>query len=160
MGKVEAIRQVLTTSGDLSCVEEATQSLHLRRGSGYYRAYGFRVAPEKPLLTVHSLRKFSGELVRQLITVGPRSISWCSIFSGKREAVRMAALYFCETDKKATYGMETRIRVSVFPCRVMAQNVGYRGIIEIGGYNCPEPCEFAPKCTFKASKWRTLRKLL
>lgn len=160
MSKLEVIRQTLTTNANLNWKEEMIQSLHLRRGSGYYRAYGFRVAPEKPLLTAHSLRKFSGELVRQLITVGPRSVSWCSIFSGKREAVRMAALYFCETDKKATYGMETRIRVSVFPCRVMAQNVGYRGIIEIGGYDCPEPCEFASKCTFKASKWKTLRKLL
>ncbi len=144
----------------LSYVEEATQSLHLHRGSGYYRSYGFRVAPKKPVLTAQSLRKLSDELVRQLIPVGPRSISWCSLFAGKRESVRMSALYFCEAATEASNSTEIRVNVSVFPCRVMAQNVGYRGIIEIGGYECPEPCDFASKCTFKVSKWRTLKRLL
>jgi len=160
MSKLEVIRQTLTTNANLNWKEEMIQSLHLRRGSGYYRAYGFRVAPKTPALTAQSLRKFSHELARRLIPVGPRSVSWCSLFAGKRQAVRLAALYFCEAATEASNSTEIRINVSIFPCRVMAENVGYRGIVEIGGYECPEPCEFAPKCTFKASKWRTLRKLL
>ncbi|MBM3119472.1 MAG: hypothetical protein FJ006_07995 [Chloroflexi bacterium] len=160
MDKLEAIRQILTASDDLSCVEEATQPHHLRRGSGYYRSYGFKVAPKIPVLTAQSLCKFSDGLARQLIPVGPRSISWCSIFAGKRESVRMSALYFCEATTEVSEGVEMRINVSFFPCQVMAENVGYRGIIEIGGYECPEPCELASKCTFKVSKWRTLKRLL
>ncbi len=160
MGKLEAIRQILTASGDLNCVEEATQSFHLHRGAGYYRSYGFRVAPKTPVLSALGLRKFSDELTRRLVPVGPRSISWCSIFAGKRESVRMAALYFCEATTEVSEGVEMRINVSIFPCRVMAENVGYRGIVEMGGYECPEPCEFASKCTFKVSKWRTLKRLL
>lgn len=157
MSKLETVKQIIMASG-LNYVEEATQLLRLRHSSTYYSSFGFRVAPTKPVLTAQSLRKLSDEMVRQLIPAGPSSISWCSTFAGKRESVRMAALYFCDTEVSGS--VEMRIKVSIFPCRVMAQNVGYRALIEIGGYECPEPCEFASKCTFKVSRWRTLKKLL
>ena len=160
MSKLEAIKQILATNSGITWEEEIIQSPFHRSGSGYYRAYGFRLAPEKPILTVQGLRKFSEELLRQMAPIGPNSVSWCSIFSGKRESVRMAALYFSETSQDTPDGIETKIKVSVFPCRMMAHNVGYRGIIELGGYECPNPCELASKCTFKASKWKTLRRLL
>lgn len=159
MSKLETVKQIIMASG-LSYVEEATQLLQPRHSSTYYRSFGFRVAPKKPVLTAQSLRKLSDELVRQLIPAGPSSISWCSIFAGKRESIRVSALYFSEPATDTSTGIEIRIRVSIFPCQVMAQNVGYRAMIEIGGYECPEPCEFASKCTFKVSKWRTLKKLL
>ncbi|HIE16905.1 MAG TPA: hypothetical protein EYP71_01760 [Dehalococcoidia bacterium] len=159
MGKLEAIRQVLVASGNLSWNEETARSPY-PRGSGYYYSHGFRIAPEEPVLTAQGLRSFSNKLVRQLIPLSPASVSWCSIFSGKREAVRIPALYFREATTEVPECQEMRIRVSIFPCCVMAENVGYRGIIEIGGYECPEPCELSSKCTFKTSKWRTLRRLL
>ena len=160
VSKLEAIKQMLAANPDITWEEETIQASYPRSGSGYYRSVGFRIAPKQPILTAPGLRKFSAELVRQLLPVGPTSVSWCTIFAGKRDAVRMAALYFSEIAEDAAGGMETRIRVSVFPCRRMAQNIGYRGIIEIGGYECPEPCEFGSKCSFKVSKWKTLRRLL
>lgn len=159
MSKLEAIKQVLAANPEIIWEEESIQASYRRSGLGYYRSVGFRLAPKQPILTAPGLRKFSAELVRQLLPIGPTSVSWCTIFAGKRDAVRMAALYFSEIAEDAPSIMERRIRVSIFPCRRMAQNIGYRGIVEIGSYECPEPCEFASKCTFKVSKWKTLKRL-
>jgi len=160
VSKLETIRQMLAANPEITWEEEAVKLPYLRSRTGYYHSAGFRVAPRTPILGVQGLRKFSAELVRQLIPVGPASVSWCYIFSGRRDAVRMAALYFSETAEETPIGIETRVTVSVFPCRKMAQKIGYRGIVEIGGYECPEPCEFASKCTFTVSKWKTLKRLL
>ncbi len=156
MSKLEVIKEVLAANPEVTWEEEGIQLAYHRLRSGYYYSTGLRVAPRKPILRVAPLRQFSAELVRQLIPLGPTSVSWCYIFPGRREAVRLAALYFQDMQNN----LETTIKVSIYPCQVMAQNVGYRAIIELGGYECPEPCEFAPKCIFRVSKWRALKKLL
>ncbi|MCL0058594.1 hypothetical protein M1O47_02780 [Dehalococcoidia bacterium] len=68
----------------------------------------------------------------------------------------MAALYFSEAAEEGYDGIERRIVISIFPCQVMVQNLGYRAIIEVGSYECPEPCESARKCAFKASRRKML----
>jgi uncharacterized protein (UPF0212 family) len=71
----------------------------------------------------------------------------------------MASLYFSEAAEEGYDSIEIRIVVSIFPCPVMAQNLGYRAIIEVGSYECPEPCESARKCAFEASRRKMLRRL-
>jgi len=161
VSKIETIRQMLATNPEITWEEEMTQMPFQRSRTGHYLSAGFRIAPREQIPTAQGLKKFSAELVKQLKAVGPTSISWCHIFPGRTEAVRMAALYFSEKDGEAPGCVETRIRVSVFPCQTMAKNIGYRGIIEIGGYQCPQLCAVSRQCSFRASsRWKTLRKLL
>lgn len=160
MSKLEDIRRVLAADPEITWEGEDIRLPYHRLRSGDYRSVGFRVAPKKPILGAPVLRKFSAELIRQLIPVGPNSVSWCSIFAARKVAIRLAALYFSEASEGESDSRERRIVVSIFPCQVMAQNVGYRAIIEVGDYECPEPCEFASSCTFKASRRKMLSKLL
>lgn len=160
MSKLEDIRTVLAEDPEITWEGEDIRLPYHGLRSGYYCSVGFRVAPQKPILGASGLRKFSAELIRQLIPVGPNSVSWCSIFAARRVAIRIAALYFSEAAEQGCDSMEKRIVVSIFPCQVMARNMGYRAIIEVGGYECPEPCEFASRCIFKASRRKMLSKLL
>ncbi|MCL0089338.1 hypothetical protein M1O54_03140 [Dehalococcoidia bacterium] len=156
MSKLEDIRRVLAEDPEITWEEEEIRLPYHGSRSGDYCSLGFRVAPKKPTPTVPGLRRFAAELVGQLIPIGPVSVSHCDIFLGRKEAVRMAALYFSEAAEEGYDGIDKQLVVAIYPCQMMAQDLGYRAIIEVGGYECPEPCVSARKCAFKASRRKML----
>lgn len=159
MSKLEAITEILTTNSNIVWTQEEAYFPYSRSRSGYYYSTGLRVFPKQPLPDAQSLKKLSKSIIKELIPIGPSSISHCYIFPARRQAIRLAALYFFESVDAEQDIVERHLVVSIYPCEGMARNVGYRAIVEIGGYECPELCKVANKCIFKASKYKFLKKL-
>jgi hypothetical protein len=157
VNKLERVKEVLEAKSDIAWMEEEAELPYHRSRSGYYWFNGIRIAPKDPLLDVSSLMKFSQDLIRELIPIEPASISHCYLFPARRPAIRLGTLYFLEETQN---DMESKLAVSIYPCETMSKDVGYRAIIEIGGYECPEPCNKARKCRFKISRYRFLTKML
>ena len=157
MNKLESVKRILRAKSDIAWMEEEAQLPYHRFRSGYYWFNGIRIAPKDPLLDIPSLMEFSQGLIRELIPIGPVSVSHCYVFPARRRAIRLGTLYFLEEGQN---DMESKLAVSIYPCETMSINVGYRGIIELGGYECPEPCSKARKCIFKKSKHRFLTGML
>lgn len=141
-------------------MEEKAQLPYHRSRSGYYYSYGIRIAPKDPLLTIPSLLEFSKSLIQELIPVGPSSISHCYVFPARTPAIRLGTLYFLDLEEEQNNDVENRLVVSIYPCETMSKDVGYRAIMEIGDYECLEPCSMARKCIFKKSKHRFFAKML
>lgn len=160
MSKLEVIRTMLEKNPEITWEAEEIRLPYHRSRSGDYCSLGFRVAPKKPTPTIPGLRQFAAELAQQFISIGPVSVSHCNIFLGRKAAVRMAALYFSEAAAEGYDSTDKQLVVAIYPCQVMAQNLGYRAIIEVGSYECPEPCESARKCDFKASRRKLLTRFL
>jgi len=160
VSKLEDIRIVLAEDLEITWEEEEIRLPYHGSRSGNYCSVGFRIAPKRPILSIPGLREFAAELVRRLIPIGPVSVSHCNIFLARKAAVRMAACYFSEAAEEGYDSVDKHLVVAIYPCQVMAQNLGYRAIIEIGDYECPEPCESARKCAFKASRRKMLSKPL
>jgi len=159
MNKLEAIKKMLTAKSNIAWMEEMAQLPYHRSRPGYYYSHGIRIAPKDPILDVPSLLKFSESLIQELIPVGPSSISHCYVFPGKRPTIKLGTLYFLDLGEEKN-DVESKLAVSIYPCETMSINIGYRGIIEIGGYECPQPCHVARKCSFKTSKYRFLKGML
>ena len=157
MNKLETIKKILGEKSDIAWMEEKAELPHHRSRSGYYYFHGIRIAPKDPLLDAPSLVKFSKSLIQELIGVGPSSVSHCYIFPARRRAIRLGTLYFLE---EGLNDVESRLAVSIYPCETMSKDVGYRAIIEIGDYECPEPCSRARRCSFKKSRYGFFIKML
>ncbi|MFO8101816.1 MAG: hypothetical protein R6U37_06605 [Dehalococcoidia bacterium] len=152
MSKLEKIRQILKGMPGVNWTEQAAKREHLRREGEFYRVVGLQVAPAAPILEAKALRDFSERITQALVPVGVANLSRCYEYSeSRRDVVKTAALYFTEIIEEPgdDEGLERRITVTVYPCRVMAENMGVRGTIELGHYECPEPCAQAKKCSFK-----------
>lgn len=154
MSKLESIRRILQAHEGLTFTEMLVKREHLRHEGQYYRVVGLQVAPQDPILKSTDLEAFSDKLTELLMEVGPVNITKCYEYAeSRRDVVKTAALYFTETidDSGDEEGLQRRITVSIYPCRVMAQNLGIRATIDIGHYDCPSPCGKAAKCNFSSS---------
>jgi hypothetical protein len=152
MSKLEKIRKVLSSNSDIIWNEQSARLPYHRREGSYY-SVGIRVAPKEPILESQALQRFSEKLINELFPIGPTNISRCYEFPGvKRKVIKTGAVYYVETFEEPTQekGMERWIAVSIYPCQVMAENLGFRSILEVRRYECPEPCAQAKKCTFRA----------
>ena len=155
MSKLEEIKQILGANPEITWNEQSARRRYLRSREGSYYSVGLQVAPKKPLLQVNSLQRFTENLIKELIPTGPSSISRCYQFPAvKRQIVRIGTLYYSEVinDPEEQKEIERRITVSIYPCQMMAKTMGFRAQIELGGYECPEPCEFARRCIYRARK--------
>jgi hypothetical protein len=158
VNKLETIRKILIAKPNIAWTEEKAQ-LSYPRSSGYYNFHGIRIAPKGPLLDAQALQEFSQSLLQELIPIGPSSISHCYLFPARSPAIRLGTLYFLDIGEEDS-DVENRLALSIYPCETMAKDVGYRGIIEIGGYECPDPCRKARKCSFKTSKYAFFARIL
>ncbi len=152
MSKLDEIRQVLNKDPNLIWNEQSLTSQHLRR-EGSYCTVAFSVAPKKPILDFTSLHSFTQKLEAELIPVGPTNRSECYDYAeAYRHVIKTATLYYSEPVNENVEGFnERRLSVTVYPCEVMAENMGVRGLIEIGYYECPTPCSQKKKCTFRGN---------
>lgn len=150
MSKLEDIRRTLAETPGLVRNEESVRRRHLRR-EGWYESVAFRIAPEAPLLASKRLQAFSADMTKALMPIGPASVTRCYEYAETyRDVIKTATLYFVEPlDGPADGVNERRISVTVYPCAVMAEHQGVRGLIEIRHYPCPKPCREARKCTFR-----------
>ena len=153
MNKLENIRQILKETSRVTWNEQMVKREHLRREGEYYWVVGMQVAPEKPILQPDDLQSFSEDLTKSLIPVGPVNITKCYGYAEtRRDVIKTATAYFTELidEPGEEQGLERRIMLSMYPCRVMAQTLGVRGTIDLGHYECSSPCKQAPKCSFRA----------
>ncbi len=153
MSKLEKIRQILEETPGVTWVEQSTRREHLRREGEYYWVVGLQAASAEPILESKALEDFSGRLTRALVPAGAMNITRCYEYSESRyDVVKTAAIYFTEVIEEPgeDQGLERRITVTMYPCRVMAENMGVRGTIDMGHYDCPHPCAQAKKCAFKS----------
>lgn len=150
MSKLEDIRRKLSENPEIVWNEQTIRRRHLRR-EGWYEAVAFRTAPEVPILTSKRLQAFSADVMKLLLPIGPTNVSKCYEYAeAYRDVIKTAALYFVEPIEGSPDGpTERRISVTVYPCTVMAEHQGVRGLIEIRHYPCPAPCAEARKCTFR-----------
>ena len=158
MSKLDEVRKVLEDFPDIIWNEQTSRLPYHRRDGAYY-SVGFRVAPRDPILESEVLRSFSERVTRELLPIGPTNASRCYEFPGvKRKVIKTGTVYYLETieDPGKDDGMERWIMVSIYPCQTMAEHMGFRSVIEVKRYECPEPCAKAKKCTFKAPKKRGL----
>jgi hypothetical protein len=155
MSKVERIRRVLDDATGVSWQEQAVKREHLRHEGQYYRLVGIQVWSAEPILKSSELEAFSDDISQLLIPVGPVNITKCYEYAEtRRDVIKTAALYFTEKTGESgeENGLESRITVSIYPCREMAENLGIRGTIDIGHYECSAPCQKAGKCGFWSGK--------
>ncbi len=153
MNKLESIRQILRETPGVIWNEQLVKREHLRREDEYYWVAGLQVAPFEPILESEALQEFSERLTRALFPVGALNTTKCYEYSeSRRDVVKTAAAYFTEVIEEPgeDQGLERRITVTMYPCRVMAENMGVRGTIDMGHYECPDPCKQAKKCAFRA----------
>ncbi len=151
--KLESIRQILAETSGVNWDEQLIKREHLRREDEYYWVAGLQVFPQESILTSEELQGFSDRLTQVLVPVGPMNITKCYEYSeSKRDVVKTATVYFTETigDVGEDQGLERRITVTFYPCRIMAENMGVRATIEMGHYECDEPCNQSKKCAFRA----------
>ena len=146
---------MLDNNSDLVWNEHSTKREHLRR-SGYYYSISFRVAPKNPILESEPLQEFSKGLAAQLAPIGIDNATQCYEYAEtRRDVIKTATLYYSDTapsrgDLEIT---ESRIAVTIFPCEVMSNDLGIRAAIEVGHYECPNPCGQSEDCAFKGY-WR------
>ena len=159
MNKLETIKKILTAKSNTAWMEEMSRLPYHRSRPGYYYSYGIRIVPKDPLPDAPSLIKFSESLIQELIPLEPSSISHCYVFSTRRKTIRLGTLYFLDIGEGEN-DVESRLVVSIYPCETMSKNVGYRAILEMGGYLCLEPCSVAKKCKFKMPKHAYFETLL
>ncbi len=153
MSKLEKIRQILKETPGVDWNEQSVRREHLRREGEYYWVMGLQVAPFEPILKSRDLQDFSERLTRALAPVGAMNITRCYEYSeSRRDVVKTAAIYFTEVigESGEDHGLERRITVSMYPCQIMAENMGVRGTIDMGHYDCPNPCKEAKNCAFKS----------
>ena len=158
MSKLEEIKKVLSSNPDIVWNEQSARLPYHRRNGSYY-SVGFRLAPKEPILESQALQNFAKRLIKELFPIGPTNISQCYEFPGvKRKVIKTGTAYYVETIEEPAKerGMERWITVSIYPCQVMAENMGFRSVIEVKRYECPEPCAQVKKCAFKAPKKRGL----
>ena len=112
------------------------------------------MAPKEPIVRSEPLQALSEQLTQSLIPIGPLNITKCYEYAEpRRDVIKTASVYFTETieDIGEDQGLERRITVSIYPCKVMAENMGVRGTIDIRHYECPSPCQKAKDCIFRAA---------
>jgi len=152
---LEQIEKVLNADSDITWNEQSARLPYHRSREGSYYSVGLRVAPREPIPNERGLEQFTAKLMEKLIPIGPSSVSRCYNFPGvKRTIVRIGTLYYSEmiAGSAEQKDMERWITVSIFPCQVMAENMGFRGLIELKRYECPDPCKIAKNCAYKAPK--------
>ncbi|NQT71294.1 MAG: hypothetical protein HQ553_00820 [Chloroflexi bacterium] len=156
MSKLDSIRQLLNNKPDLVWNEQSSKREHLRHEGSHYYSIAIQVAPTEPILTSFALKDFSEKLSLELAQIGTTNITECYEYAEtKHDVIKTATLYYSEEinlpEEKDT--TERRIAVTIYPCEVMSENMGIRGVIEISHYECPNPCEQFKQCTFKGY-WR------
>ena len=153
MSKLERIRHLLEEGNEISWNEQSVKREHLRLEGVHYWVIGLQVSPVEPILHFEALRNFSERLTSILIPVGPMNVTKCYEYAEtKRDVIKTATAYFTESigEPGKEHGLERRIMVTMYPCQVMAENMGVRGTIDLGHYECPAPCKQAQKCSFRA----------
>ena len=153
MSKLEDIRRILNDDPDLVWNEQSVKGEHLRKEGVYYWVVGLQVARREPILHSEALQSFSERLTSALIPVGPVNVTKCYEYAEtRRDVIKTATAYFTELIEELgkDQGLERRITVTMYPCQVMAENMGVRATIDLAHYECPNPCEQAQKCTFRA----------
>jgi len=151
MSKLDSIRNILSEVENVNWSEHVVKREHLLREGEFYWVVGLQVSPSKTILDSTGLQGFSEQITESLMPVGPVNITKCYAYAeSRRDVVKTAALYFTETIEEPgeENGLERRITVSIYPCRVMADNLGIRATIDLGHYECPEPCVKPGKCAF------------
>ncbi len=156
MSKLDSIRQLLNNNPDLVWNEHSAKHEHLRHEGSYYYSTAIQVAPKEPMLFFAKLKELSDSLTRDLAPIGTTNITECyEYFETKHDVIKTATLYYSEEinlpEEKDT--IERRIAVTIYPCEVMSENMGIRGLIEVSHYECPNPCKQFKECTFKGY-WR------
>lgn len=156
MSKLEDIRQLLTDNPDLVWNEQTTKRERLRHKGSYYYSIAIQVAPKEPIVFSSELQKFSENLIGDLSRIEVSNITKCYEYAEtKHDVIKTATVYYSEAislpGQEDT--VERRIAVTIYPCEVMAENMGVRGVIEIRHYECPSPCDKFKECTFKGY-WR------
>jgi len=153
MSKLEEIRKRLSQAPDIIWWEEEERLPYLRR-AGSYQQVSFRVASRLPLPTPEGVQRFTSKLMQQLIPIGPVSLSRCYQFPAvKRQILRLGTLYFCEElnpSEEQGGNSERWIVLSIYPCEEMAKAIGLRGLVELRGFDCPNPCARARRCAFRS----------
>jgi len=153
MSKLENIKRSLQKHGGVNWIEQSARREHLRREGEYYWMVGLQVVPKKQILDSENLQRFSKRIIDTLSPIAPVNISQCYEYAeSRRDVIKTAAVYFTEAIEEPgeDQGSERRIAVSVYPCRVMAENMGIRGTIDMGHFECPDPCSQAKNCAFRA----------
>ena len=156
MSKLDSIRRLLNENPDLVWNEQSSKREHLRHEGSYYYSIAIQVTPIEPILISFGLQKFSESLSKELAIIGTTNITECYEYSEtNHDVVKTATLYYSEaidlSEENDT--TERRIAVTIYPCQVMSENMGVRGVIEIRHYECPDPCNQSKECTFKGY-WR------
>ncbi|MBT4511372.1 MAG: hypothetical protein HOC20_04070 [Chloroflexi bacterium] len=151
MSKLDDIRSFLEDNPELVWDEQSVKREHLRR-NGYYYSISIRVAPKEPIMESELLQEFSKNLVAHLAPIGIDNATKCYEYAEtRRDVIKTATLYYSEataTQDEAEV-TETRIAVTLFPCEAMSTDLGIRAVIEIGHYECPNPCSQSKDCVFK-----------
>ena len=150
MSKLESIRQLLNSKPNLVWNEHSAKFERLRHEGSYYYSTAIQVAPIEPILILADLKEFSENLSNELAEIGADNQTECYDYSEtKHDVVKTATLYYSEEIDS----IERRIAITIYPCQVMSENMGIRGVIEVKHYECPDPCEQFKECTFKGY-WR------
>jgi len=155
MSKLDEIRSFLEDNPELVWDEQSVKREHLRH-NGYYYSISIRVAPKDPILESEPLQEFSKGLVTQLAPIGIDNATQCYEYAEtRRDVIKTATLYYSETatPQDEAEVTESRIAVTIFPCKAMSMDLGIRAVIEIGHYECPNLCPQSEDCTFKGY-WR------
>ncbi len=153
MSKLESIRQIIKESQGVIWDEQTVKREHLRREGEYYWVVGLQVFPQEPILNSSNLEVFSDRLTQSIIPVGPMNITKCYEYAEtRRDVIKTATAYFIESIEEPgeERGLERRITVSMYPCQAMAKEMGVRGTIDVGHFECPSLCKQASKCGFRA----------
>lgn len=152
MTKLENIKQFLADTGEVTWDEQSAKREHLRKEGEFYWVTGLQVAPGSPIPDSEGLQRFSRRIVEALMPLDPSNVSQCYEYAEtRRDVVKTAALYFTElieTDG-SVHGLENRIAVGIYPCRMTAEALGIRATIDLGHFPCPHPCEKARTCEFR-----------
>lgn len=141
---------------NLICKIQSVTREHIRQEGLYYQSIAFQIAPLEPILTSEKLQSFSRQIVEKFSSLGPQSVAKCYEYAEtKQDVVKLATLYFTEdiAPTEESPATERRISVTVYPCDPMTENMGIRGVINIGHYECPDPCEKSKQCSF-AGQWK------
>ncbi len=152
MSKLEDMKRTLGKELGLHLSEQAVKREHLKREGEFHWSAGLQVAPQEPVLRAVDLRGFSERTAGALMKFKPTNMSKCYQYAeSRRDVVKTATLYFTEKmDEPGDDAYERRIMVTIYPCRVMAEDMGGRGTIELHHYDCPSPCAQEKKCEYKS----------
>ena len=145
MSKLDSIRQLLNNKPELVWNEHSAKFERLRQEGSFYYSIAIQVAPKEPILIIADLKEFSEKLSNELAKIGTDNITKCYNYSEtKHDVIKTATLYYSEEIDS----VERRIAVTIYPCQVMSENMGIRGVIEVKHYECPDPCEQSKECSF------------